>query len=250
MTSLLMLTGTPALAAVVPGPGGIIVTNPGIPGLVVTGLTPSTTGPLYEHVLEKNRLLGGIVFKNDSGGPVTFSHGTAFYLNADGQLMGTSAISKDEFGARVSVGSGVGFDSGAFAMHVMDADEANETPAAVFFDGNDRILTAGRAVSNGVDQVYLSRLNPDGRLDTTFSGDGRVLGPLGTCTGGFLWFNQPHLVGESGEPGNPTTFVSRFTESGSLNAGYGNGGVASVPPEIGKVFHPRAARADLFGRVA
>jgi uncharacterized delta-60 repeat protein len=84
--------------------------------------------------------------------------------------------------------------------------------------GDGKIVVVGSSQGLNVDQhASLARLNPDGSLDTTFSGDGRVL------AGGFYWYDVTILPDNSiitaGYISQPwianTMYASKFSNTGA-----------------------------------
>jgi uncharacterized delta-60 repeat protein len=119
-----------------------------------------------------------------------------------------------------------GFATGAFANAVM-----------VQADG--KILAAGQAnLASGEFRFALARYRPNGTLDLTFSGDGRVTTALpgGLAGASDLALQQDGKIVAAGSASDPTTFMPRFAlaryrTDGALDPTFsGNGKVITAFP--------------------
>jgi uncharacterized delta-60 repeat protein len=94
-----------------------------------------------------------------------------------------------------------------------------------------KIVAAGRATVGGDEDTALARYNPGGTLDTTFDGDGKAtidVNPGNPDTGsGVAIQSEGKIVvgGSSNYIGNGDFQVLRFNANGSLDTGFGNGGI-------------------------
>ena len=80
-------------------------------------------------------------------------------------------------------------------------------------------------------RVAVARLNPNGSLDTTFSGDGRVLFSWGAISRATAVLVQPSgklLVGGFSGPEGGNVQVARLNPNGNLDGSFGTGGKAAV----------------------
>jgi uncharacterized delta-60 repeat protein len=80
-------------------------------------------------------------------------------------------------------------------------------------------------------RVAVARLNPNGSLDTTFSGDGRLTfswGPISRATAALALPNGKLLVAGFSGPEGGNMQVARLTASGALDNTFGTGGKAPV----------------------
>jgi uncharacterized delta-60 repeat protein len=99
---------------------------------------------------------------------------------------------------------------------------------AVAIDHHDRIVIAGYT-STAHPDVALARLTPSGRLDATFGDGGKVVTDLGAddyafdmaigSDGGIV------VVGERSTPSTDRVFVQRYAPNGTLDLGFGDGGM-------------------------
>ena len=105
---------------------------------------------------------------------------------------------------------------------------------AIAVDGNGKILAAGRASTSG-DGPYaaLVRLNGNGSLDTTFSGDGRAVTTFGNpgfeeATAIVMKGSTPMIAGGSGYGDSRTAVLARYTPWGSLDTTFDGDGRATA----------------------
>jgi uncharacterized delta-60 repeat protein len=80
-------------------------------------------------------------------------------------------------------------------------------------------------------RVAVARLNPNGTLDTTFSGDGKRVfswGPLSRATAVLVLPNGKLLLGGFSGPETGDIKVARLTANGALDPSFGTGGIATA----------------------
>jgi uncharacterized delta-60 repeat protein len=80
-------------------------------------------------------------------------------------------------------------------------------------------------------RVAVARLNPDGSLDPTFAGNGKLAfswGPIGRATAVVVLANGKLLVGGFSGPEGGNLQVARLNPDGKLDATFGTGGKAAV----------------------
>jgi uncharacterized delta-60 repeat protein len=80
-------------------------------------------------------------------------------------------------------------------------------------------------------RVAVARLNPNGSLDTTFSGDGKMIfswGPIGRAMAVVVLQNGKILVGGFSGPEGGNMQVARLKPDGALDTTFGTGGKAAV----------------------
>jgi uncharacterized delta-60 repeat protein len=92
-----------------------------------------------------------------------------------------------------------------------------------------KLVAGGVSFINGSEDFSLARYNADGSLDTEFGVLGRALIDLGGNDGVFALLVQPdgNLVagGFSNIGGIPAFALARYRPDGSLDPGFGNGGI-------------------------
>ena len=135
-----------------------------------------------------------------------------------------------------------GGDGAAIARESGGAFPAfDDTAQAVVVLPDGKVLTAGvRSAPNlfadgATREVLLVRFNPDGSLDTTFGGDGRVTRDLGGDESVLDLALVPGAGGDFviGGSVNGQMMVARFHPDGSLDGGFGGGdGVATAPAGV------------------
>jgi uncharacterized delta-60 repeat protein len=126
----------------------------------------------------------------------------------------------------------IGFDLGGF-----NADRAE----AVALQADGKLLLAGSAwAGNGTD-IALARLLPDGSLDLSFGNGGRAVIPVDLVPGGsdrahamVLDDEQRILLAGTAQraSGVEAGFVMRLLAGGTLDPGFGSGGIRLVQPTL------------------
>jgi len=217
---------------------------------------------------------GGVVIDWDNAGDSRGGYLTSLGLTeGDGILVG---------GGYEVYGAGMGSD---FAIARLDASGAFDTTFAgtgwrVFhrpddsgqvIDSIDRLLptAGGGAVFVGHYQIddgqgntsietVLGGIGADGAMDTAFGTGGNGFQPIAIAPGAFTRYatgfvRQPdgNLVASISYVGPESSFLAfRFTPNGSLDASFGEAGIASVDMAPGGVFSdPSALALDGEGRV-
>jgi len=118
-----------------------------------------------------------------------------------------------------------GGGDGQVTTSFQDVGGATGNDMALQPDG--RIVMAGYAGATSFD-FAAARYNADGSLDTTFSGDGRVTTDLGGYNFGETTVVQSSgKIVVSGSTGSNFTLV-RYNVDGSLDSGFGTGGVVTT----------------------
>ncbi len=146
----------------------------------------------------------------------------------------------------------------------MNLEKGFDRTFALIAEPNGKLVAAGAAFINGDDDFSLARYNPDGSLDASFDGDGRVRTSFGSSSsdGIFALERQPDgmLVGAgfSSLTANGDFALARYTADGALDASFGSGGrvltdffggfdgasAVVVQPNDGKIV---VAGSSLFG---
>ena len=159
---------------------GSDVVAAGPPGLVVNGVSPAPQALFWERLTLENRTAFTLDFSNKTGSPLTFTSATAFLLDEENALLGTTGIDADTFASTRSI-SDVGnlFFDGRALTNISSASSEGARDLAVDAFG---FVTAGIAVhsSSGNYRIPLVRYKPDGSEDGTFGGSGKVLANVTT----------------------------------------------------------------------
>ncbi len=89
---------------------------------------------------------------------------------------------------------------------------------AVQTDG--KLVVGGYALIDNVGSAVLVRYTPDGSLDSSFDGDGKIVRANANLSG--LALQTDGKIVTAGSPG----FVTRYNPNGSIDTGFGSGGTA------------------------
>lgn len=105
---------------------------------------------------------------------------------------------------------------------------------AIQVDG--KIIAAG----GGGGYFLMARYNPDGSLDSSFDGDGRVILDVSSSSGWGLFADiaiQPDgkIVAGGGHTFTAQGIVARYNADGSLDSSFGNGGIFQHPDFAGPI---------------
>ena len=126
----------------------------------------------------------------------------------------------------------------AFGDHLDDTLDGNGKLATDFTEGDDKgnavaIQTDGKIIVAGVsdNQFAITRYNPNGSLDSTFSGDGRVIGPEGVGNAVAIQPDGKILVAGYGPGptiGSSVFQVARFLANGNTDFTFNGTGRATA----------------------
>jgi uncharacterized delta-60 repeat protein len=102
--------------------------------------------------------------------------------------------------------------------------------------GDGKIIAAG----GGEGYFLMARYNPDGSLDSSFDGDGRVVLDVSSSSGWGLFADialQPDgkIVAGGGHTFTAQGIVARYNADGSLDSSFGNGGIFQHPDFAGPI---------------
>lgn len=116
------------------------------------------------------------------------------------------------------------------------AQEIPDRPVHIVEQADGKIVVIGNASQeNTHDSLLLLRFNPDGSMDTSFDGDGRLeIAGLDIYPRHVRLDNQGRLLIAAGDEvsvGNFTTFIARLTPNGAFDTSFG-GGDGIVQPQI------------------
>jgi len=104
-----------------------------------------------------------------------------------------------------------------------------DRPFDVVRQPDGKLVAAGVSFINGSEDFSLARYHPDGSLDTEFGVLGRTVTDLGGNDGVFALVVEPDgklvAAGFSNSGGIPVFALARYRPDGSLDPGFGNGGV-------------------------
>jgi uncharacterized delta-60 repeat protein len=125
---------------------------------------------------------------------------------------------------------------GAGGIVITDVASASDVCNAMIIDSNQKILLAG--FSNANNNLLLVRYNPDGSLDTTFDGDGKVISAPTINTGVAVTIQPDGKILVTG--GSSDFTVTRYNTNGSLDTTFGTNGQVTTDFAAGSFDSARA----------
>ena len=191
----------------------------------------------------------GLVTTDITGDAVYNSTDLAAAPDTDGVILTGSVQLRetwdDFFAAKFNAGGDLdsAFGNGGFVTTDFRTPDTEDTPGAstrdnlraMALDGEGRIVAVGTAFSDQESFIAIARYLPDGQLDNSFDGDGKVLAKLDTQT---PWgYDYPEdvaidaqnriIITGTSSAADSDFVVACFTESGELDTTFsGNGWVA------------------------
>lgn len=239
-------------AAPLPDAGGVLT-----PGAIFTdGLGRIVTGGQVTYSIGEINFAAPIASRFTADGDIDPTFGGAGFATA------AVAGRAGKFNRAVELPDGkilaAGFTLGTgldFLLRKFNADGSIDTSfgnagsAVVDFGGSEqalalavqndgRILVGGGGTFGEFTDFVLARLLPDGRLDPSFSGDGKVRATAGGSSREEFISIFPQNNGTIivGGPSNTNSVVMRYRSNGSLDSTFGVNGVAKIVPDAGTKF--------------
>ena len=129
--------------------------------------------------------------------------------------------------ARLRTNGALDTTFGSAGKRVIDFGGANESTQGAALQPDGKIVLAGASDL----RVAVARLNPNGSLDTTFSGDGKMTfswGALSRASAVLVLPNGKILLGGFSGPEGGNIQVARLNANGALDTTFGTGGKAPV----------------------
>jgi uncharacterized delta-60 repeat protein len=122
---------------------------------------------------------------------------------------------------------------------------------AVAIQGDGKVVAAGLATVSGTEDFALARYNPDGSLDTTFSGDGKVTTDFGEFEQGLAVAIQGDgkivTAGTAAVSGNFDFALARYNTDGSLDTTFSGDG--KVTTDFGDFDQGQAVAVQGDGKI-
>ncbi|HKJ22405.1 MAG TPA: hypothetical protein VKA13_04895, partial [Gammaproteobacteria bacterium] len=190
-----------------------------------------------------NRSKGGTITTAFAGA----AEANAVALQADGKLVvagtavdsGNNRIALARYNADGSLDK-TGFNPGGTAPGTLvdKSLDGDVYATAVVIQRDGKILVAGYRTLNGTDDFVLVRYKADGTLDTTFNAGGSPQGIIVKDLGGderayalLTQFDDKIVVAGRTKQGtgNSNFFLVRYTDTGSADTSFGQGGVVTTP---------------------
>jgi uncharacterized delta-60 repeat protein len=204
----------------------------------VTATDPGGLAAAYTYWIYTNSAPAatarGFVTTNVASPSILADQANAIALQADGKIVavglvtGPTPSSTDIAVARYTADGtlDLGFGGGDGIVTINASPTGTETARGVAVQADGRIVVAGTTTGIGND-ILLSRLNPDGTLDTSFGGDGIVTTPLspGSDTGNAITLQADGKILVSGMSAGELTLV-RYNTDGSLDTTFDLDGFA------------------------
>lgn len=184
----------------------------------------------------------------------SYGAGSALAVQPDGKLVAAGPAARGMGATRFNADGSLdtGFGTGGVAHIALPGNDRNDesqiTSVAVMPDG--RVVAAGwvRGTAGGspsdpfVERFLIARFTPDGRPDTSFSGDGLVAEAPPGAASGAVESVAPAPDGSLVVAGTAeeTFAVARYLDDGTADPAFGAGGVARVAP-------PGGSKGSAFG---
>lgn len=139
------------------------------------------------------------------------------------------------------------FDGDGMAR--VDFASSGDRAAAIAIQSDGKLVIAGEMdpVGAGIRQIAVTRLLPNGGLDTSFDTDGKVTVSAGNAVGGDSLALQPDGKIVVGASSSANLRIVRLNFDGSLDNTFGAGGTTSIPTSVGAIASDVQIRPD--GRI-
>ncbi len=172
----------------------------------------------------------GKVMENSFGGVGDYA--SALAVQPDGKIVvvgGSSIQGRDDFGVARYLANGtldVTFaGDGNTRTNIGATEETTDSATALVLQPDGKIVATGRAGTNGRGNFALARYTANGSLDTTFSGDGKIITDFGSDSEGASALavqSDGKIVVVGGSGG--AVAVARYLRSGVLDASFSGDG--------------------------
>jgi uncharacterized delta-60 repeat protein len=120
------------------------------------------------------------------------------------------------------------FDADGKVITPLDA--SNDTGSALAIQSDGKILVAGSCFTGSTNDFCLARYNPNGNLDTSFDGDGKIFTPTGGGRGVAIQSDGKIIVAGSC---SGDFCLARYNPNGSPDASFGSDGKVITPTNGG-----------------
>jgi uncharacterized delta-60 repeat protein len=196
----------------------------------------------YRFVVVRYNADGSLDTSFDGDGMLTTGFGTSegvghdVAVQPDGKIVvagyAYSGSSNDFAVVRYNADGSLDASFGVGGRVITDFGSTGDHGYSLALQRDGKIVVAGGTGVSGAYSFALARYNPDGSLDSSFDGDGRVTTAIGSSSVGYGVALQPDgkivVVGESGT-GNYGFAVARYNPDGSLDTSFdGDGWVTTA----------------------
>ncbi len=155
---------------------------------------------------------------------------TAVVVQADGKLL-VAGYNHDFILARYNPDGSLDTSFDADGAVTTDFGSTEEQVKAIMLQGDGKIILAGYTYGSGYD-FALARYNPDGSLDTSFDGDGKVVNDLSGygdyLEAAVLQADGKIVVGGSSDGMAPDFILARYNADGSLDTSFDGDGLLNT----------------------
>jgi trimeric autotransporter adhesin len=178
-----------------------------------------------------------------SGGSTLVDFGTAsdslydMVLQADGKIVLAGAalngVSVDAALARLTTTGALDTSfNGSGKLMVDIGTNSSDTGYAVTQQGDGKLVLAGWSDAAGTTDFFAIRVNTNGTLDTSFSGDGKVTQNFGGSSdlglGVVAQADGKIIVAGQANPSSNNMAAVRYNSDGTVDAGYGTAGIVNL----------------------
>jgi uncharacterized delta-60 repeat protein len=204
----------------------------------------SENGSNFDFALVRYNTDGSLDTGFGSGGKVTTPMGNGYNIayaigiQSDGRIVvaGSSCNDSNYDFALVRYNTDGSLDTGFGTGGIVTTPVGNndDKALALGIQSDGKIMAAGYSFNGSNNDFALARYNSDGSLDTGFGTGGIITTPIGSGHDiayalGFQSGGRIVVAGSSYNGGNYNFALVRYNTDGSLDTGFGTGGIVTTP---------------------
>jgi uncharacterized delta-60 repeat protein len=203
--------------------------------ILVSGFVSSASGSTGISGIARLNENGSLDTTFDTDGKLTIANFSTegLEIQTDGKIVlgGSRFLTNTDF-AVIRLNPNGSFDSSFDSDGIVTTNiEAEDRLAQIKIQSDGKIVAAGNAVS-GIAKSTVVRYNPNGSLDTSFSGDGIVLNDFSAAfepTSGLSIDSTSGAITTIGSNFSPNTMlIVRYTATGNLDNSFSDDGILQI----------------------